>query len=92
MWNEDSENTFKTFLSNQKIKLENANETARLNSDANKLTEEIKNVLLEASQSCNLRKKKKQQKNDNGAPWFDKKCLDLKKKITEIGKKNSARK
>ena len=87
IWNEDSKETFKTFLSDQKRKLENANETATINSDANKLTEEIKNVLLEASKSCNLRKKKKQHKNDNGAPWFDKECLDLKKKITDIGKK-----
>ena len=32
-------------------------------------------------------KKRKQRKNDSTTPWFDRECLDLKKCVTEIGKK-----
>ena len=41
---------------------------------------------MNASKECNL-KKKKHKKGKISVPWFDKECLDLKKSLTEIGKK-----
>ena len=52
----------------------------------NELVTEIKTSILEASKECNL-KKKKQKKNKKINPWFDKECLDLKKTLTDTGKK-----
>ncbi len=84
-WDDDCEEQFKAFLSNHKIKLENANQTTKQNSDANELANEIKKSILDASKECNL-KKKKHRKNAKSNPWFDKECLDLKKTLTEIGR------
>ena len=85
-WDDECEEQFKAFLSNHKTILENTSQATRQNSDANKLANEIKNSILNASKECNL-KKKKQKKGKISTPWFDKECLDLKKSLTEIGKK-----
>ena len=84
-WDDECEEQFKAFLTNQREKLESANESTRNNSDANKLAEEIKNSLLAASKTCKL-KKKQRKNNESTKPWFDKECLDLKKCVTKIGK------
>ncbi len=85
-WDDDCEEQFKAFLSNHKIKLENANQATKQTSNANELANEIKKSILDASKECNL-KKKTHRKNAKLNPWFDKECLDLKKTLTEIGKK-----
>ena len=86
LWDDECEENFKAFLSNEREKLEKVNQSVRNNSDANKLADEIKNSLLEASKNCKL-KKKKHRKNEATNPWFDKECLDLKKCVTKIGRK-----
>ena len=85
-WDDDCEEQFKAFLTNAKEKLEAVNQSTRTDSDANKLADEIKKSILEASRGCNL-KKKKQNKNEKTKPWFDRECLDMKRGITEVGKK-----
>jgi hypothetical protein len=85
-WDDECEEQFKAFLSNHETILENTSQATKQNSDANKLANEIKNSILNASKECNL-KKKKQKKGKISTPWFDKECLDLKKSLTEIGKK-----
>ena len=85
-WDDDSAENFKTFLSNQSEKLEKINFSIKLNSDANELVKEIKNSILEASNKCNLKKKTKNKKV-RLKPWFDKECVDIKRKVRELGKK-----
>ena len=82
----EREEQFKAFLTSQREKLEEINEETRQNHDANKLANEIKQHLLVASDKCNL-KRKKHRNSVSTKPWFDKECLDLKKCITNIGKK-----
>ena len=84
------EEQFKAFLSNQRGKLEELNEETRLNQDANKLANEIKQNLLAASDKCNL-KKRKHKNTDATKPWFDTECLVLKNCIRKIGKKLQAK-
>ena len=84
VWDDDCAENFKTFLSNQSETLENINFSTRLNSDANELVKEIKNSILEASNKCNL-KKKTQNKKVRLKPWFDKECVEIKRKMTELG-------
>ena len=88
-WNVECEEQFKAFLTNQREKLEEINEETKSNQDANKLANEIKQQLLEASDRCNL-KRKRHKNSVSTKPWFDKECLDLKKCITKIGKKLQA--
>ena len=85
-WDDECEEQFKAILSNYKTNLENADQATKLNSDPNTLVEEIKKSILNASKECNL-KKKKYKKNKKPNPWFDKECFDLKKALTDIGKK-----
>ena len=85
-WDDECEEQFKAILSNYRTKLENANQATKFNSNPNELVTEIKTSILEASKECNL-KKKKQKKNKKINPWFDKECLDLKKTLTDTGKK-----
>ncbi len=70
---------------NAKEKLETANTSTKLNSDANSLVTEIKQSILTACSECNF-KKKKSQNNTKKNDWFDKECVDLKTQITKIGK------
>jgi hypothetical protein len=86
VWNDGCEENFKELLAKQNIKIEHANLEAVRNSDANKLADEIKKSLIEASKGCNL-KKRKHRKTENTKPWFDNECKEIKKNVTEIGKK-----
>ena len=90
IWDDNSEEQFKVFLPDQKKKLENINQSTEINFDANKLAEEMKNSILEASQKCNLKTRKKRKKTESTTPWFDKECLDMKKIVREVGKKLQA--
>ena len=88
VWNDGCEENFKELLAKQNIKIEHPNLEAVRNSDANKLADEIKKSLIEASKGCNL-KKRKHRKTENTKPWFDNECKEIKKNVTEIGKKTS---
>ena len=65
IWDDNSEEQFKAFLLDQKKKLENINQSTKINFDANKLVDEMKNSILEASQKCNLKPRKKTKKKTN---------------------------
>ena len=86
-WDENCEEQFKALLSNQKERLENVNQRTRTDFNANNLASEIKDCLLNASKNCKLKPKKRKKNTFSTTPWFDKECLDLKRSITETGKK-----
>ena len=86
VWDDDCEENFKAFLSYEREVLENMNLTTTQNSDANELAKTIKDSILKASKKCNL-KKKANNEDKKIKPWFDKECSDIKRKLTEIGKK-----
>ncbi len=86
VWDDNCEEQFRAFLSNEKEKLEKINQSTLHNSDANEPAKPFKTSILEASKKCNL-KKKKQNKNMKTKPWFDKEYLELKNNMTEMGKK-----
>ena len=90
IWDDDSEEQFKAFLSSQRVKLENINHSTRINFDANKLANEMKNSILEASKKCNLKLRKKRKNTESTTPWFDRECLEMKNSVREVGKKLQA--
>ena len=66
-------------------RLEGADRSVRLGSDANGL-EEMKGSMLDASGKCNL-KKKKERKSAGTEPWFDDVCAGLKRDLASAGKR-----
>ena len=90
IWDDDSEEQFKVFLSRQRVKLENINHSTKISFDANKLANEMKNSILEASNKCNLKLRKKRKNTKSTTPWFDKECLEMKNSVREEGKKLQA--
>ena len=53
--------------------------------DSPNLVYDIRNLLIGAAESCNVKKTKTKQR-DSSEPWFDDECKALKKKIQEQGK------
>ena len=54
--------------------------------DPSKVVEYITGILLNAADSAKIKTKSNRSQDFNNPPWFNKECVDLKKKVSTLGK------
>ena len=83
IWNQDKDQSFREKLSSPEFN--QIVQGIMSTRDSPNLVYDIRNLLIGAAESCNVKKTKTKQR-DSSEPWFDDECKALKKKIQEQGK------
>ena len=84
IWKNEDDVLFKDKLASEEFKEKVDNIMSA--EDGPDLVQDVRNLLIEAADACDIKKTRKAKHNTN-APWFDKECCKLKKNIGVCGKK-----
>ena len=81
-WDEKSREKFEAYLKND----ENQKKVSKItsSSDGDTMAADLNTLMTNIADTCGIKKKKRQDTNrQNSAPWFDKECHILKRKISQ---------